>query len=867
MNEPSGGRAPSTLPDYDTTQFRGYAPILRETFAVLAEDAPHSDLDIPRKTLDDLQWGALLEALSGYCVSEEARLVALRLPFLQHRESIQRRLREVEEAVSLITTDLAPPLSGLVSTGAALEHARRGGLLEAEQLLAVARVARIAEETHHYAQSRARVAPLLAQLASDLQPTPELVRTLQRAFDPAGRLADHASPDLGELRRRVSNYHDRLKRRIDQYLRDQDFQTNLQDNYYTLRSDRYVLPIRSGARGQVPGIVHGTSNSGQTLFIEPTELVELNNDLRLAQMEVAEEERRILLRLTGLVREKAPYLEANIDLLAYLDLTCAMARLAIALRAHRPELSTRGALSLRQARHPLLVLKALHSDSPFTVIPNDMTLGLTPEDKEGKPLPRQQILMISGPNTGGKTVTLKTLGLCCLMARAGLHVTADPGGELPLVGSIFSDIGDEQSIERDLSTFSGHVSNINGFLGRVTGESLVLLDELFVGTDPVQGAALARALLTWLAEQGALVAVTTHLETLKTLAFEDQRFSNASVGFDLQALRPTYQLHIGLPGSSYALRIAQRLGMPAHLIDTARSYTREQGQADLEKVLRELERQRELLFYERDQARGELVEAERARQRYERELAALHKKEQAMIHEDTRRLMVEIEKAREQVRQSLRLLKEATAEKALTHEELIEQRKQLDEQAARAAERLKQREQESIRKERAQVKAGELAEGDEVWVTTFKRAGTVSELQEDRGRAVVQVGGIRATVALGELYHLKNGEGAPRARASAATAPEEPNASPGVFIAPQSQDNTVDLRGMRADEAMERLEIFLDAAYRTREPGIYIIHGHGTGALKRAVREYLPTLTHLARYRPGERTEGGDGVTVAYFRG
>lgn len=859
----------SAAPDYDPAGFRGYAPVLRETFAVLAHEQPPMDLDIPKKTLEDLQWDLLLENLSRWCISEEARLTALRLPFLHHRESVDRRLREVEEAVRLISADTAPPLSGLTSTGAALEHARRGGTLDAEALINVSRVAHTAQETQQYFQSRQHLAPLLAQPGLDLQAVPEVVNTIRRAFDPSGRLADHASPDLGAMRRRVENYHDRLKRRIDQYLKNQDFQVHLQDNYYTLRNDRYVLPVRSGAKGHVPGIVHGTSGSGQTLFIEPTELVELNNELRLAQMEVAEEEHRILLRLTQLVAAHIPRLEANLDLLAYLDLTCAMARQALALGANRPDLSREGALRLTQARHPLLILKSQKAEKPFTVVPNDIALGHLASSEQGGQETRQQVLMISGPNTGGKTVTLKTIGLCCLMSRAGLHIPALPGGEVPMVGSLFSDIGDEQSIERDLSTFSGHVSNINSFLGRVGPNSLVLLDELFVGTDPVQGAALARSLLSWLAEQGALVAVTTHLESLKTMAFEDGRFGNASVGFDLKALRPTYELHMGLPGSSYALRIAQRLGMPQHLIDRARGYNKEQGQADMEKILRQLEEQREQLSKERDRVRSKRVQADKARQKYEKELAAVHKREKQMVHEDTRRLMEEIEAARELIRGYTRQLQEAESPRAFTHEQLEQHRKQLQEQADRAAARLKSREREAIRKERTQVKAGELEEGTEVWVKTFKRTGTVSELQEDRGRAVVQVGGIRATVALNELYHLKTGESAPKSQPSRAhhgsdLAPEEGGGA--QVIAPQSQDNTVDLRGMRADEAIERLEIFLDAAYRSREPGVYIIHGHGTGILKRAVRALLPNVNHLASYRPGERHEGGDGVTVAYLR-
>jgi DNA mismatch repair protein MutS2 len=707
-------------------------------------------------------------------------------------------------------------------------------------------------------------------------------------------LADHASPELGELRRRVQNYHERLKRRVEGYLKSTDLQTHLQDNYYTLRNERYVLPVKSGSRGHLPGIVHGTSGSGQTLFIEPTELVELNNDLQLAQMEVAEEEQRILGRLSTLVAQGAPKLEANGGLLAYLDLTSAMARLSSLLRASRPTLSTRGALVLTQARHPLLVLRALSAEKPFDVIPNDIELGelvLPPkpvrelaalaaggeEQEEGAPVPegvptRQQILIISGPNAGGKTVTLKTMGLCCLMARAGMHVPAEPGAEVPLVNSVFSDIGDEQSIERDLSTFSGHVVNLSGFLRRVDDKSLVLLDELFAGTDPAQGAALARAVLTWLAEKGALVAVTTHLETLKTLAFQDARFANAAVGFDLDQLRPTYALHIGLPGSSYALRIAQRLGLPQGILDRAWQHSDNAGQADIERVLRQLERQRDKLSHERDQVRRLKQEADTIKKDYDKQLADLRKREERMVHKETRALMAEVETARDLIRRHIKALHEAPPREAaggpsaMTQEQLHETRKEVNEVAQKASDLLKEKEVELVRQERAPALPNRLQEGQEVWVRTFKRTGQVVELQHDRGRAVVQVGGIRATVTLEELYHLKSGEGAPipKPRPVHADTPAKNETSLRI-VGPQTPDNTVDLRGLMVDEALERLEIFLDAAYRAQEAGAYVIHGHGTGALKRAVRQFAAQARYLAHHRPGEQGEGGDGVTLVFF--
>ncbi len=859
-------------PDYDPASFRGYASILHETFAVLGDNRAASSVDIPHKTREDLQWSALKARLADFCAGEEARKAAEALPILQHRESLERRHREVEEAVRLSTLDVSPPLKGLLPIGPYLEHAARGGSLEAEHLLAVAQVARAAGAVQKYFRTRTHLAPLLAQPADDLQLTPELVQAMEHAFDPSGRLSDSASPDLGDLRRRVQNYHERLKRRLDAYLGSKDFASFLQDDYFTLRNDRYVLPIRAGEKGNVPGIVHGASGSGQTLFIEPTELVDMNNDLQIAQMAVEEEERRILARLSALVAARAQKLAANLALLAYVDLTVAKARLACTLGATRPILSRRGALDLRQARHPMLALKALDAEKPFEVVANDISLGFdgvaeADGAQTGAPPARQNVLIISGPNTGGKTVTLKTIGIFCLMARSGLHLPAMAGSEVPLVDAIFTDIGDEQSIERDLSTFSGHVANINSFLHRVDAGSLVLLDELFAGTDPEQGAALATALLEDLAGRGALVAITTHLESLKMLAFKAGGVSNASVGFDLASLSPTYRLQSGLPGSSYAIRIAHRLGMPADIVARAQSVARDTGAADVETILRQLEQKRDALDRDLDRARQLRRDAEKLHAQVEKKLDSLHKREMGLVHQETRKLMDEINVARDLIRRHTRALQEKNAPGLFSHEALAPIRDEINAVADNIAELREARETEAILERREPRPEGTLEVGAAVWVKTFKRTGEVLDLDQDRARAVVRVGGIKATVTLDELYAVRPEEipaKAPQAAPLSASNQTDPQDRV-MAIPPQGEGNTVDLRGMRVEEALERIEIFLDAAMRAREPGIYIIHGHGTGALRSAVRAFMPSCRYVHSYRPGGQGEGGDGVTVAYL--
>lgn len=843
------------LPHYDPGMFRPYAPIMREIFAVLSEDyeGPYG-VHLPSKTLSDLRWGEVRRRLAEDCVGEEARMAAAKLPVLQHRESVERRLREVEEAKRLVSSELSPPLSGLTSIGAALDHVVRGGVLDGQALLAVARSAQVAEDLQAYFETRALLAPLLAHVAADLGQVPRVAAVIQRAFEEDGTLGDDASPDLAALRRRVNGFSGRLRTTIESFVKDPKYAEFLQDDFWTLREERYVLPVRAGEKGNVPGIVHGTSGSGQTIFIEPSALVEMNNDLRIAQMDVEAEERRILARLTALVSSHHAQLDANIDLLAYLDLTVAMGKMAAGLKACRPELSD-GPFALRQVRHPLLVWSFREAGGRSKVIANDILVA-SEEDRDTRGL------VISGPNTGGKTVTLKTLGICALMVRAGLLIPADPGSTVPFFDGIFTDVGDEQSIEKNLSTFSGHLVNIASFLPRVGGGSLVLLDELFAGTDPAQGASLATALLEEIAARGATVAVTTHLDSLKTLALRSETFVNGSMGFDVGGLAPTYKLSLGLPGSSYAIRIARKLGLPESILSRANQLAAGLGEADVEGIIRGLDRERDKLDAELKRTREIRRDAAKTRDRLQQKLKALERRDQQVVSEETQRVLDALLEARKRIKDRVKDLQSRDAPETITHEILERVRGELGQIEAQVG----GGPASAAPVDRPRLKARDLEVGDEAWVLTFRRRGEILELAPERGKIIIQVGGVRATVDETDLYALEDSE-----RKREPRIPKPPRnpligAVSGAPLAPQSANNTVDLRGMRVDEALERLEISLDAAYQAEEPGLYVIHGHGTGALKRAVRQQLPSMRYVEHYRPGEHGEGGDGVTVVMLR-
>jgi DNA mismatch repair protein MutS2 len=829
-----------------------------------ADRASRSQIDLPAKTLQDLQWSQVLELMAGASVTPEGAELIPQLRPLSERGAVERRLAETAEAMRLLADDDAPPLVGLRDIRRALLHVTREGSLVGEDLAAIARNCDVASRNHRFFSSRDERLPYLGQVGRQIDPCDELRRELHHAVDPGGQVSDQASGQIRKLRRSVQNQHDRLRSRVDQLLKRHDIETHLQDEYFTMREDRYVLPVRVGAKGQVPGIVHGYSSSGKTAFIEPTELVDLNNELRWAEIELEEEQNRVLERLSRLVAEYADRLERNGEVLTYLDVVMAGARFGERIKATIPELTDKR-VELRQVRHPLLYLQHLRTVDGQTVsdvVPNDLIID-----------PEKRVLVISGPNTGGKTVLLKSMGLCALMAHCGLPIPADDGSQIPLYESIFTDIGDEQSIERDLSTFSGHLTNINTFLGRVGPGSLVLLDELFTGTDPLQGAALAVSLLEELAVRGATTSVTTHLENLKTLAIQNDKFANASMGFDVEELEPTYRLTLGIPGSSFAVRIARRLGFPDKLVDRSIEVLEGEEHHSVDEVLASLEDQMTQLRSERNRFEQQRRHAERQKQKYEKKYQELREKERESVHKETRELKAELREARDLIRSKIKEVQQSKKVERGTEvnqKDLTEIQDQL-----RDAEKTIEEAGDKTRPPKAspeglvRVPADEIEEGLEVFVQSFNRKGTVLQHKPGEEQAQVQFGALKASVDVGDLFYPSEAQrrshkrgrrssgGGGRGRSS------EPTEHEISLDIPQTGDNTVDLRGLRVDEAIEKLEMFMDHAFLKNRTGVHIIHGHGTGALKRGVRGYLVDSPYASDFRPGDKSEGGDGVTVA----
>jgi DNA mismatch repair protein MutS2 len=798
-------------------------------------------------SLVDLGWDKLLAELAKRARSRRGATLCAGIEPLDIDAALARQ-REIGEARALRDEAQPMPLDGVHDLADALSRSEKGGALEPAALVDIASTLRAGAAVKRHVLKRRAITPGLSGRAVLIDELDELASMLERAFrggsteeggtesGPTGpRLADGASPALASLRRRTRQIREELERALDRLLDASEVAPHLQDRYFTLREDRYVLPIRVEARAKVRGIVHGGSQSGQTVFVEPEALVELNNRKKLADWEVLEEERRILMELSAEVEAQMPAIQVNLEVLAHLDLVDACARLAIDLRAAPPELVDRnGELDLRRARHPLMELSGKRCE------PNDLIVG------------GGQALVLSGPNAGGKTVALKIAGLLSWMARAGLHVPAQEGSRVPMFEVVRCDVGDAQSIERDLSTFSAHVQSLRAYLAVARPGALILLDEIAGGTDPGEGASLAQAVLEALVERGATVIATTHYDRLRLLPTSDARFKNASVGYDLERLQPTFTLTLGIPGASAALSVARRLGLDAAICDRAGLLSGE-GPRGLEKLLQDLESERRRLQTAREKAEAELGEAEHARAIAEERAEA------------AREALLEARRGAHD--EAVATLREARAE--LDRQTTVLRRRKIapDESALAADRRALQAEAQKVH---AQTPApslppgrpatlADLEPGRAVYVARIGGRATV--LSRSRGgKVLVQAGALKISVEPSEIHILDAPPPAPSLRS--ARGHNAFDLSTSAVEERRRGLRTLDVRGERVDVAIGLTEKFLDDALRTGDEEVLLIHGHGTGALRDALRKELRHFPGVAAVTPASKENGGDGATV-----
>lgn len=789
------------------------------------------------KSIYVLELPKILERLSKHASFSAGVALALALAPSTDVREVRRWQAETAEARKLLAVKTDATLGGAHDVRGAAQLAARAGVLDAQTLLDIKGTLIAARNLRRILSKLADQFPRLALISNGLQDIPGVVEAISRTIDERGEVLDSASEKLAQIRRDLKVAHGRLLQKLDRLINDARNAQYLQENIITQRDGRYVIPLKSDFKSKIRGVVHDQSASGATVFVEPLATVELNNELRELQIAELNEIRRILAELSAFIGEQAEPIVYTVDALAELDLAFAKAKYADAIKASEPLLKDEGGrkkeegnsnasrtIRLLAARHPLL--------NADTVVPIDVELS-----------GETRALVITGPNTGGKTVTLKTVGLLQLMAQCGLHIPAQSGSELSLFRNIFADIGDEQSIEQSLSTFSAHFTNIVRILNQIDEGSLVIFDELGAGTDPGEGSALARAVLSYLLDMGATSFVATHYPELKGYAQTKPGVKNASMEFDPATLLPTYHLTIGLPGRSNAFAIAKRLGLNQTIIADAKTMVAE-AVLETEKLLDEIYRQREAVRKEREKIAYARALAEDTERDLTRRLEEIETERRKIIEDARKQAAREVEELRDE----LARLKVRMAQAGQTAEVLQEA-----EQALEAAE------------DKVSVPAAPLAAmrppaeqaapkravrlGDTVKLKTLNTIGIVTALTPSE--VEVKVGRLRVRAKLGEI----------ELRGAVEEEPEKPQALTSKSQA-ESPGLELDIRGKTVEEALPEIEQYLDQAYLAELPWVRLIHGKGTGKLRQAIREALRQNTVVKSFASGAENEGGEGVTV-----
>lgn len=786
------------------------------------------------KTLSVLEYNKIIEQLIEQAGSEMTKKVISELKPYDDVSEIRDSQAETTEAVRLINYKGPLPVGGFYDIQESVSFARKGGTLTMAQLLRILYNMKTAERIVAFLKGDVPDVPIICSIAELIVVHKRLADEIDRCIISEDEMADNASPELRSIRRAMVRQSEALKAKMSHIINSADNRTILQDSIVTMRNGRYVIPVKQEHRSRVPGIVHDQSGTGATLFIEPQAIVNLNNELRQLELDEKAEINRILADLSGGVSEVYHDLVNNQKLMLELDIFMAKGRLSLAMDGEEPEINEDGILELRSARHPLIDQKK--------VVPVNISLGET-----------YDTLVVTGPNTGGKTVTLKTCGLLSLMAQSGLHIPAAIGSKVPVYHNIFADIGDEQSIEQSLSTFSSHMTNIVDIVAEAGEDTLVLLDELGAGTDPTEGAALAIAILEKLASSGASILATTHYTELKKYAISTDGVQNASMEFDVETLSPTYRLTIGIPGKSNAFEISHKLGLSGEITDRAKNLL-EAGDIAFEDVISSLEEDKRLAEEERDEAI--MINIEMKRQKEE-----LEKKAKKFEEQKER----ELERAREQAREIIREAKTVVSEvqdelKALAKLESMGERNLRFDQGRKRLREIEKKNRSTIKRETNDkpVDPDQLSIGDRVKILTLNQNGEIVSLPDDKGNLQVQVGIMKVGVKLKDIMLIDQ----PKPK-------KKPKTSRYGSLYKQKAQNistSVDVRGKNLDDAIMDVEKYIDDAFISGLEEVTVIHGRGEGILRKGLHDMFKRHKNIKSFRKGGYNEGGDGVTVVKLK-
>ncbi|WP_105615522.1 endonuclease MutS2 [Vallitalea okinawensis] len=787
-----------------------------------------------KKVLQKLEYDKMISQLVNKAVSKMAKDRCEALEPSTDINEIKIWQRETAQSVSMLLKRGSIPLGGIKDIRSSLERIRLGASLSAIELLYVAEVLRVCKKVKNYSRDERDQSQfdILDNLFFQISPLTPVYTEISRCIISEEEIDDNASATLKKIRREINLSHDRIKQQLNKIIQSNSYRNMLQDAVVTMRGDRYCVPVKQEYRSQFKGMIHDQSSSGNTLFIEPMAVVQLNNQLRELYIQEKEEIERILEELTLLVHENYEDIKTNLQVLTELDFIFAKGQLALGMNATEPIFNDRGFVHIKKGRHPLLDSK--------TVVPIEVYLG-----KEFT------TLMITGPNTGGKTVTLKTIGLFTLMGQAGLHIPALDQSELAVFKKVFADIGDEQSIEQSLSTFSSHMVNIVDILANVDEESLVLFDELGAGTDPTEGAALAMAILQNLHWRSIRTVATTHYSELKVYALSTDGVENACCEFDVKTLQPTYRLLIGIPGKSNAFAISKRLGLKDDIINLAKEQL-EQNDVRFEDLITDLEISKKTAEYEKDRAVRYREEAERLKEKSEEQKQKIADQKEKILSQAREEARDLLQDAKTEADDILKRLNKAAREKGKTinFNELEADRAQLRDALGDVEKKMNK----SLFKNNNRKAPKSVKKGDKVFVDTFNQEAVVISTPDSKGDVTVQAGIMKLKVNMKNLRIMEEKE---QHQISKPVKKGRTHVSKARNIKTE-----LDLRGCTVEEALGEIDKYIDDAYLANLAQVTIIHGKGTGALRAAIHQYLKRNGHVKAYRLGKYGEGESGVTI-----
>ncbi|MCZ0704580.1 DNA mismatch repair protein MutS2 [Natronobacillus azotifigens] len=775
-----------------------------------------------------LEFHKILENLADQAASSLGKEQARKLKPSTDLAEVIHLQDETDQAVQIIRLHGNVPLGGIVDIRPSLKRAEIGGILNPQECLQIAGTIYGGKQLRRFIEKLEEPeVPIIREWVTQIEPLNELEREIKHCIDDHGHVMDGASDKLRSIRSKIRTSESRIRDRLESFTKSKS--KMLSDAIVTIRNDRYVLPVKQEYRGAIGGIVHDQSASGQTLFMEPQAVVEINNVLSEAKVQEKAEIERILRDLSMRIASDHELLRQNVEALAALDFIFARAKLAESMHAAMPKMNDQGIIEIKQARHPLL--------TDEEVVPNDVFLGKD-----------YHAIVITGPNTGGKTVTLKLVGLCTLMAQSGLQIPALDGCKLSVFDEVFADIGDEQSIEQSLSTFSSHMTNIVDILTKVHEKTLVLFDELGAGTDPQEGAALAMAILDDVVKRKARIIATTHYPELKAYGYNRDGIINASVEFDVQTLKPTYRLLIGVPGRSNAFEISRRLGLESDVIDAAKSLVGTDS-TSVENMIASLDTARKKAEQDYEDADQTLQDAQQLKRDLEKQWQQFEREREALYQKAEEKAEKALQKARQEAEDIVATIRDMKGQATLKEHEWIEARKLFDE----AQPDLTKKKAKNTAPE-PQAKSKEtLTPGDEVKLLTLDQRGTIIE-QVNKNEYQVQVGIMKMKVKRKDLQLMKREN----------PVVEKPMAT--VRGSNYHVKTELDLRGERYEDALQQVEKYVDDALLAGYPQVSIIHGKGTGALRKGVQEFAKRHRQISDYRAGSMNEGGSGVTILEFK-